>query len=82
MNVLLLSCLMVSGFEQCCPSAPFVCSNCFRCTLTRVSIGLHFNPPAYKIMYEEVSRAIASNYPDLAPDNIPMNFPSWEDAPG
>ncbi|PGG95991.1 hypothetical protein AJ79_09783 [Helicocarpus griseus UAMH5409] len=46
-----------------------------------LSDGLHFNPPGYKIMYEVVTRAIRTNYPELAPENVPMNFPPWEIAP-
>ncbi|KAK2811100.1 hypothetical protein FQN50_002436 [Emmonsiellopsis sp. PD_5] len=46
-----------------------------------LSDGLHFNPPAYKIMYEEVLKVIRECYPELAPEEVPMNFPPWDSAP-
>ncbi|KAL1957194.1 hypothetical protein VTO42DRAFT_6228 [Malbranchea cinnamomea] len=47
-----------------------------------LSDGLHFNPSGYRIMYDEVRKAIETHYPELMPERIPMNFPSWETAPG
>ncbi|KAK2740078.1 hypothetical protein FQN55_009027 [Onygenales sp. PD_40] len=46
-----------------------------------LSDGLHFNPPAYRIMYEEVIKVIRECYPELAPEEVPMNFPPWDSAP-
>ncbi|KLJ13112.1 hypothetical protein EMPG_11931 [Blastomyces silverae] len=46
-----------------------------------LSDGLHFNPAGYKVMYDEVTRAIRTHYPHLAPENVPMHFPPWQSAP-
>ncbi|KAK2783968.1 hypothetical protein FQN53_008889 [Emmonsiellopsis sp. PD_33] len=46
-----------------------------------LSDGLHFNPPGYRIMYEEVIKVIRECYPELAPEEVPMNFPPWDSAP-
>jgi hypothetical protein len=44
-------------------------------------IGLHLAPAGYRIVYDEVMKAIEANWPDQLPDNLPMVFPSWVDAP-
>ncbi|OJD11817.1 hypothetical protein AJ78_07485 [Emergomyces pasteurianus Ep9510] len=46
-----------------------------------LSDGLHFNPAGYKVMYDEVTRAIWTYYPHLAPENVPVHFPPWQSAP-
>ncbi|PGH29672.1 hypothetical protein GX50_07582 [[Emmonsia] crescens] len=46
-----------------------------------LSDGLHFNPAGYKIMYDEVMRAIRTHYPHLAPEDVPIHFPPWQTAP-
>ncbi|PGH08978.1 hypothetical protein GX51_01035 [Blastomyces parvus] len=46
-----------------------------------LSDGLHFTPAGYRVMYEEVTRAIRTHYPHLAPGNVPIHFPPWQSAP-
>ncbi|KAL1998670.1 hypothetical protein VTN02DRAFT_5769 [Thermoascus thermophilus] len=46
-----------------------------------LSDGLHFTPEGYKIMYREVMRVIRATWPDQAPENLPMTFPHWQEAP-
>ncbi|KZF21496.1 GDSL lipase/acylhydrolase family protein [Xylona heveae TC161] len=41
--------------------------------------GLHFNPPAYKILFDELMKVIAKNWPDQLPENLPFVFPHWEE---
>jgi len=43
--------------------------------------GLHFTPEGYKIMYTEVMKVIRATWPDQAPENLPMIFPRWQEAP-
>ncbi|KAJ5295371.1 hypothetical protein PENANT_c001G06213 [Penicillium antarcticum] len=43
--------------------------------------GLHLAPAGYRIVYDEVMKVIETNWPDQMPDNLPMVFPSWVDAP-
>lgn len=44
-------------------------------------IGLHLTPAGYRIVYDEVIKVIEANWPDQMPDNLPMVFPSWVEAP-
>ncbi|KAJ9218333.1 hypothetical protein DTO166G4_199 [Paecilomyces variotii] len=46
-----------------------------------LSDGLHFTPEGYKIMYNEVLNVIRTAYPDQDPEQLPMVFPGWEQAP-
>ncbi|KAJ5770560.1 uncharacterized protein N7511_002611 [Penicillium nucicola] len=43
--------------------------------------GLHLTPAGYRIVYDEVMKVIEAHWPDQMPDNLPMVFPSWLDAP-
>jgi len=43
--------------------------------------GLHFNPKAYEILFEEMMRVISTHWPDQTPDSLPFVLPSWEVAP-
>ncbi|RDL42477.1 uncharacterized protein BP5553_02456 [Venustampulla echinocandica] len=45
------------------------------------SAGVHLRSSGYKILYLEVMKAIRSNWPELAPENLPFVFPTWEFAP-
>ena len=45
------------------------------------SAGVHFRSSGYRILYGEVMKAIRSNWPELAPENLPFVFPTWEFAP-
>jgi lysophospholipase L1-like esterase len=44
--------------------------------------GLHFNPAGYDILFEEVVKVIAENWPDQLPGSLPMVFPAWNDSAG
>ncbi|KAL6150776.1 hypothetical protein ACJQWK_00618 [Exserohilum turcicum] len=41
--------------------------------------GLHFSPLGYRILYDEMLKAIAQNWPDDMPDKLPMVLPPWND---
>ena len=43
--------------------------------------GLHFLPPAYKLLFEELMKLILKEWPDQDPAAMPFVFPSWQDAP-
>ncbi|MCJ1368943.1 hypothetical protein MMC20_000150 [Loxospora ochrophaea] len=43
--------------------------------------GLHFNPKAYQVLYEEMMKTIADNWPDQSPITMPMVLPGWGSAP-
>ncbi|WPK24373.1 hypothetical protein PUMCH_001644 [Australozyma saopauloensis] len=40
--------------------------------------GIHFSPQAYRIMYDELLKVIAKNYPELVAENLPMYFPAYD----
>ncbi|KAF3480477.1 uncharacterized protein GIQ15_05824 [Arthroderma uncinatum] len=40
--------------------------------------GLHFTPEGYKVMYNEVLRAIRAYYPEEAPERQPVHFPPYQ----
>ena len=48
---------------------------------TNVETGLHFLPPAYKILFESVLQLIKRIWPDQDPEYLPFCFPRWTDAP-
>lgn len=41
--------------------------------------GVHYKPQAYAILFEELMKVIASKYPELSPDSIPMSLCSFFD---
>ena len=41
--------------------------------------GLHFNPSAYRVLYEELMCLIGKTWPDQMPDNLPFVLPRWDD---
>lgn len=43
--------------------------------------GLHLTAEGYRIVYEEVIKAIRTNWPDQAPGVLPQVFPPWMEAP-
>ncbi|KAL4785794.1 SGNH hydrolase-type esterase domain-containing protein [Aspergillus varians] len=43
--------------------------------------GLHFTPDGYRIVYDEIVKAIATNWPDQVPEKLPQIFPPWNEAP-
>ncbi|KAJ5591504.1 uncharacterized protein N7459_001873 [Penicillium hispanicum] len=43
--------------------------------------GLHLTPAGYRIIYAEVMKTILANFPDQDPDQLPMVFPGWLEAP-
>ncbi|EGD93615.1 GDSL Lipase/Acylhydrolase [Trichophyton tonsurans CBS 112818] len=40
--------------------------------------GLHFSGDGYKVMYDEVLRAIRETYPEEAPERQPVHFPPYQ----
>lgn len=44
------------------------------------SVGLHFNPAGYQLLLQELLAAIRESIPELAPENIPLLLPVWNDA--
>jgi isoamyl acetate esterase len=53
----------------------------YGCINNSVDAGLHFTGAGYQIMYAEIMKAIRTNWPDQAPENLPMIFPAWQVAP-
>ncbi|KAL2834177.1 SGNH hydrolase-type esterase domain-containing protein [Aspergillus cavernicola] len=43
--------------------------------------GLHLTADGYRIVYDEVVKAIQTNWPDQAPGTLPQVFPGWTEAP-
>lgn len=43
-------------------------------------VGLHLTPLGYKLVYEEVMKAIKDNYPNIDPDRMPYKYSPWEQA--
>ncbi|EAW06394.1 SGNH/GDSL hydrolase family protein [Aspergillus clavatus NRRL 1] len=43
--------------------------------------GLHLTGDGYRLVYEEVMKAIKANWPDQDPEVLPMVFPAWTEAP-
>ncbi|RAH70583.1 SGNH/GDSL hydrolase family protein [Aspergillus aculeatinus CBS 121060] len=43
--------------------------------------GLHLTGEGYRIVYDALMKAIEANWPDMLPQNIPMIFPPWPQAP-
>lgn len=43
--------------------------------------GLHLMPAGYRVVYDEVLKVIRTNWPEQAPENLPMVFPTWREAP-
>ncbi|KAF1972355.1 SGNH hydrolase [Bimuria novae-zelandiae CBS 107.79] len=45
-----------------------------------LSDGLHFNPAGYQLMLGEFLKVVREKIPDLAPENVPLLLPLWNDA--
>ncbi|KAL1991234.1 hypothetical protein VTN49DRAFT_5738 [Thermomyces lanuginosus] len=43
--------------------------------------GLHLTGEGYKIVFDEVMRVLRATWPEEAPEQLPMVFPHWEQAP-
>lgn len=43
--------------------------------------GLHFLPPAYKLLFEEMMKLILKEWPDQDPARMAFCLPTWQDAP-
>ncbi|KAH7115068.1 SGNH hydrolase-type esterase domain-containing protein [Dendryphion nanum] len=41
--------------------------------------GLHFNPAAYDVFFQEVIKLISEKWPDQLPEQVPMVLPAWND---
>jgi len=44
-----------------------------------VSDGLHLSPAGYEIVFHALMAVIRKKYPHVAPENLPMSYPSWDD---
>ncbi|KAG8889749.1 hypothetical protein FRB98_003041 [Tulasnella sp. 332] len=44
-----------------------------------LSDGLHLKPAGYEIIFQALMGVIRKAHPELAPENLPMAFPSWDD---
>lgn len=44
-------------------------------------LGLHFNPLAYKILYDSLMKRIADTFPELLPESLAMVHPHFSVAP-
>ena len=44
------------------------------------TLGLHFHPAGYEIMYREVTKLIAELWPDQVAEKLPTVLPLWNDA--
>jgi hypothetical protein len=42
-------------------------------------VGLHFNPAGYVILYQELTKLIAEQWPDQTPEQLPLVLPPWND---
>lgn len=47
-------------------------------TLAKLSKGLHLSADGYRLVYQEIMKAIKEEWPDQTPENLLMNFPVWE----
>ena len=54
--------------------------SCFLVTtaVSESSLGLHFTPTGYQVMYEEVTRVIREQLPDCIPDAFPSVLPPYD----
>lgn len=43
------------------------------------TLGLHFHPAGYQILYEEVTKVIAEKWPDQVAEKLPTVLPGWND---
>lgn len=41
--------------------------------------GLHFNPAGYQVLLQELLKVIRESVPELAPENVPLLLPLWND---
>ena len=39
--------------------------------------GLHFNPPAYRVLYDELRQTLEQTWPDSNPERLEKHFPDW-----
>ncbi|ODV79556.1 SGNH hydrolase [Suhomyces tanzawaensis NRRL Y-17324] len=39
--------------------------------------GIHFTKKAYDVLFQHVTKAIASRYPELSPENLPLQLAVW-----
>ena len=52
-----------------------------RAAFTKIGIGLHFRPDAYRLLYNSMMDLIQKEWPDQAPDSLDFIFPAWPEAP-
>jgi hypothetical protein len=44
-----------------------------------MTLGLHFNPAGYRILFDELMKLISVYWPDQMPENLPFLLPVWND---
>jgi len=44
-----------------------------------LSDGLHLKPAGYEIIFTALMALIRQRHPEVAPENLPMSYPSWDD---
>lgn len=49
--------------------------------LNLISLGLHFNPKGYKVLYDETLKVMTKEWCEQDRDSLPFCFPGWEIAP-
>ncbi|KAL5353923.1 hypothetical protein ACLOAV_000008 [Pseudogymnoascus australis] len=42
-----------------------------------LSDGLHFNPAAYRVLYDELRKSLEHTWPDSHPERLEKHFPDW-----
>lgn len=42
--------------------------------------GLHFNAAGYQVLFGEFLKVVRENIAELAPENLPLLLPVWNDA--
>lgn len=43
--------------------------------------GLHFAPAGYQVLYHTIKRTIASHFPELVAESMPLQLPPWDIKP-
>lgn len=53
------------------------------CTLCErrpdIDTGLSLTPEAYQLLYEEIMKVVANDWPDETPGRLPYAIPAWDD---
>jgi hypothetical protein len=44
----------------------------------RFFLGLHLSPAGYKVLYDEYTKVVTEQVPELSPGNLPFRLPPWD----